>query len=263
MNHMDFDGDKAGQYYPGRYREQKSLLERDHIEQIFKDWTAKRVSTPSAPTGFPVVCFSRMIGVGALETADLLSRDIGLPVIDRQILEYLANENGLDKRLAFFMEERCRSEIEDIIAAVFGNKTRVKSDYSHLLFKSILSLADLGPGIFVGRGAHLILPRERVLAVRLICSETFRIRRVAGIMEISELEAAYHLEKLDREQANFFSRVFDKKSAPAKEFDMVINCDYIASPRHAADVVATAFYRKFNIKESGTTGSMKEISEAN
>jgi hypothetical protein len=43
------------------------------------------------------------------------------------------------------------------------------------------SMAATGSTIFVGRGTHLILPRDRVLAVRLICSDAFRTERLASL----------------------------------------------------------------------------------
>jgi len=103
----------------------------------------------------------------------------------------------------------------------------------------------LEPTIFVGRGTHLIIPRDRVLAVRFICSDEHRIKRLSRILKVKEKEAADKLPQIDKEQRQFFKKTFGKKDAAPYEFDMVINCDYIESTKDAAEIVALAFKKKF------------------
>ena len=101
------------------------------------------------------------------------------------------------------------------------------------------------PTIFVGRGAHLLLPRDRTLAVRCICSRENRVKRLAWILKVEEGEVDGKLDQIDREQAEFFKRVYGKKDAAPYEFDLVINCDYITKPQWAAAIVKQAFIEKF------------------
>ncbi|MFH1991587.1 MAG: cytidylate kinase family protein, partial [Pseudomonadota bacterium] len=166
-------------------------------------------------------------------------------VIDREILEHLTSRNHLDKKLEAFIDERCPSEIEDILATLFGERSFSQSEYSRLLFRIIFSVADIGPAIFVGRGAHLILPRDRVFAVRLICSNEFRIKRLVNMLKIPESAASIKIHHYDMDQKNFFRRVYNLESAPANEFDLVINRDYIQGAKSIAEIVETAFKEKF------------------
>jgi cytidylate kinase len=106
-------------------------------------------------------------------------------------------------------------------------------------------MAESGSTIFVGRGAHLFLPRERVMAVRFICSDEHRINRLSRILHTDAKEAAAVLKKRDGEQREFFKKAFGRKEALPYEFDLVINFDYLKSPLVAAAVVATAFNQKF------------------
>ena len=127
----------------------------------------------------------------------------------------------------------------------FGEKAFAKSDHTKNLFSAIFSIANLEPSIFVGRGAYLLLPREQVLAVRFICSDEFRIKRLARILNVKEKEAAGKLVEIDKEQRDFFKQVYGKKDLTTDEFDMIINCDYIKEPHWAAEIVAQAFREKF------------------
>jgi cytidylate kinase len=99
--------------------------------------------------------------------------------------------------------------------------------------------------LFVGRGTHLIIPRDRVLAVRLICSDEHRIKRLSKILKVKEKEAADKLPQIDKEQRQFFKKAFGKKDALPYEFDMIINCDYIKNTKNVAEIVEVAFKRKF------------------
>jgi cytidylate kinase len=109
----------------------------------------------------------------------------------------------------------------------------------------------MGSSIFVGRGAHLILPRDRVLAVRIICSNEYRIERLANILDVEENEAEKLLHQIDQEQRAFFKKVFGKKDASPYEFDMVINSDFITGPAEAAEIIACAFEEKFAAELEG------------
>ncbi len=193
----------------------------------------------------PTICFSRKIGIGALEIADMVAEKIGYRVVDREILEYIASEGKLSEKTVSLFDERYPGEIGELLSLAFREKAFIKSDYTRHLFSTILSIAGLGPTIFVGRGVHMLLPRERVLAVRFIASKEHRVKRLAEIMEMDEKEVETKIDEMDREQRDFFKKVYGKKDASPYEFDLVINCDFIRDPKWAAEIVAQAFKEKF------------------
>ena len=119
------------------------------------------------------------------------------------------------------------------------------SDYVKNLISAVFTFANMGSSIFVGRGVHLILPRDRVLSVRIICSNEYRIGRLADILDVEETEAEKLLHQIDREQRAFFKKVFGKKDASPYEFDLVIDSDFITGPAGAAEIIACAFKEKF------------------
>lgn len=232
-------------YIPGMYHKKRPEIQ-GVVEKAFNDWQQQRnLRASEAKKQFPVICFSRKIGVGALEIADILASQIGYRVIDREILEYLANRKGADPMLAAFMDEKTFHEMEDVFAILFGVKTYAKSEYSRLLFRAIFSFAALGPSIFVGRGAHRILPRERVLAVRLVCSDQFRIARIVGMLNISESDAFLRLKELDEEQQQFFKKIYGQTEDMAEDYDISINRDFFQDPVQVAEIVKTVFFQKF------------------
>jgi hypothetical protein len=234
-------------YTPGMYQKERPSTE-EIVDKVFNEWQhERRIRESETNKTFPVICFSRRIGVGALEIADIVANQIGYHVIDREIMEYLANRKDADPRLAAFIERQSLGEMEDIFSILYGVKTYAKSEYSRLLFRAIFSFAALGPAIFVGRGAHLILPRERILAVRLICSDHFRTSRIAKILNISEPEAFSRLKHLDDDQERFFQNIYGVNEGTSDEYDIVINRDFFKDPAGVAEIVKTAFVQKFGV----------------
>jgi hypothetical protein len=245
--HMAIKIRKTG-YLPGTYS-QKRPGAAQMAQQYVREWEQKRLKASghklfSAEIA-PTICFSRKIGVGALEVADILADKIKFRVADREILETIANNKKLaDKTVAFF-DERYPGKMVELTAMLFGEKSFIMSDYTRNLFSAIYAMAETGSIIFVGRGAHLFLPRNRLMAVRFISSDEHRINRLAQILDTDAKQAAAVLKKKDREQREFFKKAFGRKEVSPYEFDLVINFDYIKSPAAAAAVVATAFKEKF------------------
>jgi cytidylate kinase len=239
---------KQTDYLPGFYaRKRPSAAQM--AEQYIREWDQKRLKARERLSAgdeiAATICFSRKIGVGALEVADILADKIKFRVADREILETVANDKKLAAETVAFFDERYPGKMIELTAMLFGEKSFIMSDYIRNIISAIFAMAETGSTIFVGRGAHLFLPRERVMAVRFICSDEHRINRLSRILDIDAKEAGTLLKKKDREQREFFKKAFGRKEALPYEFDLVINFDYIKSPVAAAAVVATAFKEKF------------------
>jgi cytidylate kinase len=235
-------------YVPGSYATERPKAAQ-LVDQYFREWERRHLrmkgSVIESPQIAPTICFSRKIGAGALEIADLLGEKINYPVADREMLNHMANDKQISAKTIEFFDERYPGKISELSRLLFGEKSFIMSDYIKSFISAVYALADTGPTIFVGRGTHLILPRNRVLAVRIICSVEYRVNRLANILGIDEDEAEKLIVQIDKEQRDFFRKAFGKKDASPYEFDLVINSDFITSPVAAAEIVAQAFKENF------------------
>jgi cytidylate kinase len=236
------------EYIPGTHA--KKRPDAAHLAgQFIREWHQRQVKLKGKkiePSEIPpTICFSRKIGSGALEIADLLAENIYYRVVDRELLEHIEKDKELSSKTVEFFDERYPGKWSEIASMLFGEKSFIMSDYVKNLIGAVFTFASMGSSIFVGRGAHLILPRDRVLAARIICSDEFRIERLAAILDVEETEAERLLHQIDHEQRAFFKKVFGKKDASPYEFDLVINSDFINASNAAADIVAFAFKEKF------------------
>lgn len=241
----------AGNYLPGTYARRKPGSE-ELVGHYVRNWEKRQLAqkaaeraTAASPELPPCIAFSRKIGVGALEIADMVAKNLGYPVADRELITQIASQANISEKATAYFDERFPGYVNRTCKFLFGEKAFIDSDYSRHLINAVMAIAGLEPTVFVGRGAHLILPRERVLAVRCICSDEYRARRIADLMRITPAEAERKLPGIDKDQAAFFKKVYNKKMASPYEFDMVVNLDYFATPGDVADIVALAFDKKF------------------
>ncbi len=89
------DSNKNIEYVPGFYEEKKPRV-ADLADRYIREWDEEQQKMEKEDIQpeklFPTICFSRIIGVGAVEIADILAKKIGYRVVDRQILEHITNE---------------------------------------------------------------------------------------------------------------------------------------------------------------------------
>lgn len=243
---------KGVKYVPGTYKKQKPKT-FTLTDYYLKEWD-RQVSKLKSTAGakheeeskmLPSICFSRKIGVGGLEIADLLAEKLKYRVVDHELIDYMADTADVNKKTIEFFDERYAGKLSELAVFLFGEKSYVMSDYVKHLFRTVQSIADIGPTIFVGRGTHLILPRDRVLAVRLICSKEYRYERLSTMLNVSRKDVEDKLNEIDKEQRVFFKKVFNKDDASPYEFDICINCDYIKEPQSVADIIYAIFMKKF------------------
>jgi len=241
-------------YIPGTYAKRRPDAAQMAGHYI-SEWSQRQIKMKGKKTLpsviAPAVCFSRKIGAGALEIADFLADKIHYRVVDRELLEHMARDKELSKKTVEFFDERYPGKMSELASMLFGEKSFIMSEYVQNLIGAVFTFANMGSSIFVGRGAHLILPRDRVLAVRIICSNNHRMERLANILDIEDTETEKLLHQIDQEQRAFFKKAFGKKDASPYEFDFVINTDFISDPDGAAEVIKCAFKEKFSAELKG------------
>lgn len=243
--------DGTGKYVPRTYATRKPGVE-ELVGRYIRAWEIRQLAQKEAENAAraaseltPCIAFSRKIGVGAIEIADILADKLGYKVADRELIEQIAIQTNISEKAISYFDERFPGYANRTFKYLFGEKAFIDTDYSRHLISAVFAIAALEPTIFVGRGAHLILPRDRVLAVRFICSDEYRVKRIADLMRIDRADAKKKLAGIDKEQAAFFTKVFGKKMATPYEFDMVMNLDHFSNTSDVADVVALTFARKF------------------
>ena len=234
-------------YLPGDYGQERQLpADWADIHIKNRDMLPCKKTKPLPPNAiYPCICFSRQIGVGALKIADLLARRLPMRVVDREVLEFMTQEKDLTNRAEIFFNETHPGAVDALLSSVLSQRPFLKGDYALQLAKNATVLAGLEPTIFVGRGIHLILPRQSVLAVRVIADKEYRVSRLSRMFGITVQKAEKQIDRLDQEQTAFFKKNYNHNDADPEKFDLVINKKYLPDESQAMEIISCAFEHKF------------------
>jgi len=213
------------------------------VERQMRNWElgrAQRVDTPDPKRRAvePFITLSRSVGADGGEIAALLGRELDWPVFDKELLDAMAGDDAVRRRIYASMDERdvgwCEEALRSLVAGQFA-----RNDYFHRLTETVLSLARQGRGIFLGRGADLILPRGVGLRVRLIAPRAACVERFAREHDLDRDEAAADVERRENERDEFIRRHFHVDPNDPARYDLTINLERFAS-RSVVSTILTA-----------------------
>jgi cytidylate kinase len=179
----------------------------------------------------PVICISREVGCGGVNIAKQLANELDKQcvckkwkVLSKEILEESARGLDMDpNKLRNYLKEGDRSIFDDVLSA-FSEK-RYKSDrkISKTLIDLVLSFANDGYCIIVGRAGHIIAKDiEKSLLVKLTAPLNWRIKQIMEKNNLNLREAVEFIEKTEKERENFRKHIAGDHTH-AEEFDLTIN----------------------------------------
>lgn len=213
------------------------------VERQMRNWELARQQRPApqpdhpeAPVA-PYVAVSRAIASGGSAVATHLGETLGWPVFDREILQEMAGDNELRRRLYEELDERDVGWLEDALRWVMHGEFR-RDDYFYKLGETILALARQGPAVFLGRAADLILPPAQGLSVRVDADKDQRAKELARRHGVSEALALAEVERVDRERAEFRKRHFGAQSNQAAHFDLTLSLSRFDAEQAVAVITA-------------------------
>lgn len=100
-------------------------------------------------------------------------------------------------------------------------------------------LADKGPGVFVGRCADYILrDRPHVLSVFITATLEDRIKRLHGLLSITEEEALAQIRDCDRKRAEYYNYFTFKKWGDSSSYDLCLSTSLFGEEETADRIVA-------------------------
>jgi len=212
-------------------------------EQVRRSELARkeRIGNGEAVTN-PVITISRTMGSGGRIVARKLADDLGFSLWDRELIDIMAMEAEIPRKVVETFDERTVSEIELLVRAMLGDSEPAGFLYTKHLARSVALIASVGNAVILGRGANYLLPGA--LNVRMDAS---LVRRVANMMEYEDIgraEAEIKLRKSDKERRRFLDRAFGKKKLDCGDFDLMIWTDHFTAA-DAAEIIKTAFRARF------------------
>jgi len=209
-------------------------------EQIRRSQIARRAAAieeqrREAP-GCTIVTISRGLGTGGTEIAHVVAERLGWSLWDKKLVEAIAEDAHVRTRVVEHFDEKTVSAIETLAHALAGDYEVGNFLYRRHLARALLSIAQVGHAVILGRGAQYLL--RDALHVRVLASWDFRVRRLMDEGMTRE-QAEEEIRRTDRERAAFVRQLFDKDIDDPTDYDLVIKTDSFGI-QGAADVILAA-----------------------
>jgi cytidylate kinase len=207
---------------------------------------------PSAgrPAGIgPFLTISREAGAGGGRIARLVGEAIGWEVLDRELLECLAERYDTSPAVLELVDETTTNWITEIFGNWLNPASVSQLQYVCRLSRVILMAARAGNVIYVGRGAQFVLPRGHGLSVRIVAPQKYRIQQIMERRHLDFEEARDYVVKTDAGREDFVRQYFHHDVPDPHLFDLVVNVEKLG-PERAAQVIADAVASCFDVRRT-------------
>jgi cytidylate kinase len=182
-----------------------------------------RAAAPREDTWGPFVTISREAGSGGVEVARRIGERLGWAVLDKELVNGLAEDLKLEPRLLELMDETRSNWFSETLLNLFHSRLVLQHSYVDLVGKVVALAASAGRVVIVGRGANLILPREHGLRARVIAPLEHRVAELARTEGIDRRSAARRVEEIDGSRRDFIRRHFSVDAASSELYDIVVS----------------------------------------
>lgn len=188
----------------------------------------------------PYIAISREAGAGGGDIGRLVGEKLGWEVLDKEILDLMAERFRLPRDVLELVDERTANWVHEAFANWLEKQGVTQIEFVDHLGKILLLAARKGKVIFVGRGAQFFLPRDKGLAVRIMAPEDYRVERAMRRLSLTHDAAKRWVDETDQGRRDLIRRYFHHDVADPKLYDLVINVAKIG-PAGAVNLIVEAF----------------------
>ncbi len=245
---------QAGQSLEAEHPVKAERQLREEAERQIRSWSselekAKHIrpelaSAQVASVIHPCLTVSREAGAGGSAVIKRVAELLDLATIDRELLDYLAEQYRLPRDMLEVCDERTCNWLVEVLSIWLSHRMVSETDYLMLLGQFVLMSARKSSVIFAGRGVQLILPREKTLAVRIVAPLERRIECIMAQNQLSRYEAQRHVARRDAGRREFVRRHFHQEPSDPHLYDLVINTE-IVDTEAAAEMIVNLWHRRF------------------
>jgi hypothetical protein len=191
----------------------------------------------------PYIAISREAGAGGCEVARRVGSALGWRVLDREVLEFVAEQFRLEREMLTLLDEDSLSWFGESIISLIQPHLLSQDQYFARLVRVVLVALSESPGVVVGRGAHLFLPRRRGVSVRIIADLESRVARMQKERDLDERAARHTLQDTDVARRNFVKHHFHSDIADPLAYDLIVNTSRLGIDGAASVVTAACAAR--------------------
>jgi cytidylate kinase len=208
----------------------------DLVDRQVRLWEAEHRANTPPPRG-PCIALSRLPAAGAAELGKKVAELLGYGFFGIEIVDQIARELGVQRRLVAGLDERVSTVIERYVADAFRTRPITETDYLRAVVRTVATLGERGRAVILGRGAPYILPAARSLRVLVVAPREVRVARVAREEGLPAREAEERVAQRDAERQRFLRLDFGVEPDDPTLYDLVVNTATLGIEASAALVI--------------------------
>lgn len=213
------------------------------VEKQVRRARAHRMDTAEASPR-PCIALSRLPGTPAPELGHAIAKALGFEFLGIEIIDAIARDQGLERRLVEALDEHVRSAVERFVVDTFRVGAFREADYQRSLRRILRGIGENGSAVVLGRGAPWILPPERALRVLVVAPQHARIARLAAERRLTIEQATHVIEREDEGRREFNRYYFANDPDDASLYDLTVNTDVLPIDT-ATEMVLLAYRARF------------------
>ena len=194
------------------------------VEDQARDWRMRSDIHAKTVLVEPVVAISRLPGCAGRAVALELARRMGYSLFDKEILEEVAKRSHMSVSRVCFLDEKSRSSIGELVESLIRPGCRGE-DYFRHLSRTLLSIAQHGRAVILGRGASFILPPKTCLRVLLVAPLKKRTQDLADRLGISLTDSGGIIRRVETDRRAFILDHFHRDMTDPTNYDIVFNTE--------------------------------------
>lgn len=176
----------------------------------------------------PFVSISRSVGLPGELLAGRLHDKLGWPVFNREILRTMAGDDACRAQIFEVLDERAESWLHTFMRGFLQPNFVGREAYFNRLVETVAALSRTAPGIFIGRGVDLILPKNVGLRVRLSAGRDYCANAYSKDHGITYETALRDIEAIEHDRVRFIKQNFHVLPEASDRFDLVINSERVS-----------------------------------
>lgn len=173
-----------------------------------------------------VITIGRSFGSGGREIGKKLAEELDMAYYDKEILEEVAKQSGLDgEYIKLFDEKRPPLAIfSSMPIGISGDERQMEVKIQTLQHQVMESLAEKGPCVFIGRRADLILRgRPNTCNIFITAPLEYCIRRVSLRDGLTEQESSEKIRRMNRSRKSFYNYTGEGRWGEASNYNLCID----------------------------------------
>lgn len=192
----------------------------------------------------PCIALSRLPGTPAPALGQAIAKRIGFDFLGIEIIDAIARDQGLERRLVESLDEHVRSAVDRYVLDTFRVGTFSEADYLRSLLRILRGIGENGSAVVLGRGATCIFPSDRALRVLVVAPRQARIEHLAGERKLTHEQATQLMAREEQGRREFYRYYFDNDPDDTSLYDLAVNTETLGVDA-AAEMVVLGYRARF------------------